>query len=294
MNKRFIAVLGFAIVVAGLASWVVIRVVNGSAPKEAQQVATVQVWAASRELAVGSMVQPADVTPVAWAGAIPPKAAQKTGDVCPWVGRGVTTRIFQNEPIVEDRLAPKGAGAGLAATIPNGSRAVAVRVDEIVGLAGFVVPGQRVDVLISGTLPGGSATTGTLEKTLLQNVIVLSAGQNLEKDPEGKPISVTVVNLLVKPDDAELLTLATKETRVQLVLRNPTDTEQVKTPGTSVAHLFTGMRIPIATDVAERRPPRPVVKPVVLAPPVKEAPVVQVEVIQGNSRSTVKFAEEGR
>ncbi len=293
MNKRLIAVFAFAVVVAGLASLVVIKVVGGSGPKEAKQVATVQVWAASRELAVGSMVQPADVTAVAWAGAIPPKAAQKTGDVCPWVGRGVTTRIFQNEPIVEDRLAPKGAGAGLAATIPPGSRAVAVKVDEIVGLAGFVVPGQRVDVLISGTLPGGSAATGTLEKTLLQNVVVLSAGQNLEKDPEGKPISVTVVNLLVKPDDAELLTLATKETRVQLVLRNPTDTEQVKTPGTSVAHLFTGMKIPIATEVADRRPPRPV-KPAVVAPPVKEAPPVLVEVIQGSSRSTVKFAEEGR
>ena len=293
MNKRFIAVVVVAVVGAGLASLVVIQVVGHPASKEAQQVATVQVWAASRELAVGSMVQPADVTAVAWAGPVPPKAAQKTGDVCPWVGRGVTTRIYQNEPIVEDRLAPKGAGAGLASTIPLGSRAVAVRVDEIVGLAGFVVPGQRVDVLISGTLPGGSGATGTLEKTLLQNVTVLSAGQNLEKDPEGKPISVTVVNLLVKPEDAELLTLATKETRVQLVLRNPTDTEQVKTPGTSVQHLFTGMKIPISVDVAERRP-RPVVKPAVVVPVVKEAPPVMVEVIQGNSRSTVKFSEEGR
>src|ERR1017187_6428839 len=197
MNKRLIAVFMFAVVVAGLASLVVIKVVGGSGPKEAQQVATVQVWAAAHDLAVGSMVQPSDVTAVAWAGSIPAKAAQKTGDVCPWVGRGGTTRIYQNEPIVEDRLAPKGAGAGLAATIPPGSRAVAVRVDEIVGLAGFVVPGQRVDVLISGTLPGGSAATGTLEKTLLQNVTVLSAGQNLERDPEGKPISVTVVNLQI-------------------------------------------------------------------------------------------------
>jgi len=293
MNKRLIAVFTFAVVVAGLASLLVIKVVGGSGPKEAKEVATVQVWAASRDLPVGSMVQPADVTAVAWAGAVPAKAEQKKGDVCPWVGRGVTTRIFQNEPIVEDRLAPKGAGAGLASTIPVGSRAVAVRVDEIVGEAGFVVPGQRVDVLISGTLPGGSAATGTLEKTLLQNVQVLSAGQNLEKDPEGKPISVTVVNLLVKPEDAELLTLATKETRVQLVLRNPTDNTEVKTPGTSVAHLFTGMRIPIATDVAEKRPPR-AVKPAVVVPVVKEAPPVMVEVIQGNSRSTVKFAEEGR
>jgi len=293
MNKRLISVFTFAVVVAGLASLVVIKVVGGSAPKEAKQVATVQVWAASRDLEVGTMVQRSDVTPADWPGAVPAGAELKKGDLCPWVGRGVTTKIFQNEPIVLARLAPEGAGAGLASTIPPGSRAVAVRVDEIIGLAGFVVPGQRVDVLISGTPPSGGAATGTLEKTLLQNVQVLSAGQNMDKDPSGKPISVTVVNLLVKPDDAELLTLATKETRVQLVLRNPTDNQEVKTPGASVARLFQGVKGPIA-EVQERRPPRAAVKPVVLVPVVKEAPPVMVEVIQGNSRSTVKFAEEGR
>jgi pilus assembly protein CpaB len=239
------------------------------------------------------MVQPLDVAAVQWPGAVPQGAAQKAGDLCPWVGRGVTTRIFQNEPIVEARLAPKGAGAGLSAEIPPGSRAVAVRVDEIIGVAGFVVPGQRVDVLISGTPPGGAAATGTLEKTLLQNVEVLSAGQNLEKDPEGKPVSVTVVNLLVSPEDAELLTLATKETRVQLVLRNPTDDKEVKTPGTSMARLFLGVKAPGAGDDVVKRAPR-VVKPVVVVPIVKEPPPLTVEVIQGPSRSTVTFKEESR
>src|SRR5208283_196555 len=267
MNKRLLTVFLFAVVVAGLASLVVIKVVGGSGPKEAKQVSTVQVWAASHDLAVGAMVQPADVTAVQWAGTVPQGAVQKTGDVCPWVGRGVTTRIFQNEPIVEGRLAPKGSGAGLASTIPPGSRAVAVRVDEIIGVAGFVVPGQHVDVLISGAPPGGAPGTGTLSKTLLQDVQVLSAGQNLERDPEGKPVSVTVVNLLVSPEDAETLTLATKETRVQLVLRNPTDAVQVKTTGTSVARLFLGVKAPGAQDVGERRPPR-VVKPVVVPPVV--------------------------
>jgi pilus assembly protein CpaB len=292
MNKRLIPVVLIAVVVAGLFSLVVIKVVGGAATKESK-VTTVQVWAASRDLPVGTMVQPADVTALQWPGAVPQRAAQKSGDVCPWVGRGVTTKIFQNEPIVEDRLGPKGGGAGLAAEIPAGSRAVPVRVDEIIGVAGFVVPGQRVDVLISGTPPGGAAVTGTLEKTLLQNVEVLSAGQNLEKDPEGKPVSVTVVNLLVKPEDAELLTLATKETRVQLVLRNPTDDKEVKTPGTSMARLFLGVKAPGAADEVVKRPPR-VVKPVVVVPVVKERPPVVVEVIQGDNRSTVKFSQEGQ
>jgi pilus assembly protein CpaB len=292
MNKRFIAVVLVAVAVAGLASLVVVKVVGGSTPRETKQIGTVLVWAASRDLPVGVMLQGSDVTAVQWPGSIPQGSAQKTGDVCPWVGRGVMTRIFQNEPIVEARLAPKGAGAGLAATIPVGFRAVAVRVDEIVGVAGFVVPGQRVDVLIAGAPPNAPMGVGTLSKTLLQNVQVLSAGQNLERDPEGKPISVTVVNLLVKPEDAEILTLATKETKVQLVLRNPTDDQEVKTPGTSVAHLFTGVKGPVGTETAERRPR--VVKPVVVAPPTPQATPYQVEVIQGPDRKTVKFSEEGR
>ena len=119
------------------------------------------------------------------------------------VGRGVITPIFAKEPIIESRLAPKGAGGGLAAMIPPGMRAVPVRVNEVVGVAGFVVPGMRVDVLISGNRPNGDATLGTLTKTLLQNIEVLSAGTDFKKDAEGKPVQVQVVNLLVTPEQAE-------------------------------------------------------------------------------------------
>jgi len=293
MNKRLIAVFLFAVVVAGLASLVVIKVVGGGPSKDVKPVATNQIWAASRDLPVGTLLQRTDVTEIQWPGAIPQGALQKTGDVCPLVGRGVASKILQGEPVVEFRLAPKGAGAGLAATIPDGYRAVAVRVNEIIGLAGFVVPGQIVDVLISGNPPGASPTTGTQSRTLLQKVQVLSAGQNLEKDPEGKPISVTVVNLLVKPEEAELLSLASTETKLQLVLRNPGDQETVKTPGTSVSTLFGGKNVAPAPSGEMVRKPR-VVKPAVVAPVVKEAPPVMVEVIQGDSRNTVKFAEESR
>jgi pilus assembly protein CpaB len=293
MNKRLIAVFLFAVVVAGLASLVVIKVVGGGPSKDVKPVATVQIWAASRDLPVGTLLQRTDVTETQWPGAIPQGALQKTGDVCPLVGRGVASKILQGEPVVEFRLAPKGAGAGLAATIPDGYRAVAVRVNEIIGLAGFVVPGQIVDVLISGNPPGAPPTTGTQSRTLLQKVQVLSAGQNLEKDPEGKPISVAVVNLLVKPEEAELLSLASTETKLQLVLRNPGDQETVKTPGTSVSTLFGGKNVGPITSGEVVRKPR-VVKPAVVAPVVKEAPPVMVEVIQGDSRNTVKFAEESR
>ena len=119
----------------------------------------------------------------------------------------------------------KGAGGGLASMIPEGMRAVAMRVNEVVGVAGFVTPGMRVDVLISGT-PGAtntSAALGVQTKTMLQNMEVLSAGQDFKKDAEGKPIAVQVVNLLVTPEQAEMLSLASTQTTIQLVLRNPLD-----------------------------------------------------------------------
>ncbi len=158
------------------------------------------------------------------------------------MGRGATTTIYDKEPIIESRLAPKGAGGGLAATIPPGMRAVAVRVNEVVGVAGFVIPGMRVDVLISGNKPGGSNAQGTLTRTMLQNLEVLSAGQDFKKDAEGKPVMVQVVNLLVTPQQAEELSLASNMTTIQLVLRNPLDREIAKTPGTALGYLFGGSR----------------------------------------------------
>jgi pilus assembly protein CpaB len=177
----------------------------------------------------------------------------KTQDV---IGRGVVSTIYQNEPILNTRLAAKGAGAGLAATIPLGKRAVALRVDEVVGLAGFVLPGMRVDVLVAGHPPGDQNHLGTLSRTVLQDIEVLSAGQKIEKTADGKPETAQVVNLLVTPDQAEVLNLASIETRVQLVLRNPLDTQEEKTHGTSVAALFaadTALGPPIAPRTPFRR-----------------------------------------
>jgi pilus assembly protein CpaB len=116
------------------------------------------------------------------------------------IGRGVLSNLYLGEPILESRLAAPGSGGGLAATIPQGMRASAVKVNDVVGVAGFVTPGMRVDVLISGNPPGSAnATQGTMVKTLLQNIEVLSAGTDIQRDAEGKPQQVQVVNLLVTP-----------------------------------------------------------------------------------------------
>jgi pilus assembly protein CpaB len=168
-------------------------------------------------------------------------------------------------------------------------RAVAVKVNDVVGVAGFVVPGMRVDVLISGNPPGGAASTGMVSKTLLQNIEVLSAGQNFQKDAEGKPVQVAVVNLLVTPEQAEILSLASNETRIQLILRNPLDTETSKTPGIALASLYGGA---VKPPEAPAPKPRPVTAHVKLAPPVepaRPAPPVMVEVINGAKRVESKF-----
>jgi pilus assembly protein CpaB len=207
------------------------------------------------------------------------------------IGRGVIFPILANEPLVDSRLALRGAGAGLAALIPQGMRAVAIRVNEIVGVAGFVVPGMRVDVLISGN-PPGAAAQGGMTKTLLQNVEVLSAGQNFQKDAEGKPISVPVVNLLVTPEQAEMLSLASSQTSIQLVLRNPLDKEIAKTSGSAIAQLFHPGTLPEPEakpgPVARGRPVariRTAATPAALASP----PPRTVEVIHGVNRVETRF-----
>jgi len=303
MNKRFVGVLIFAFVVASVASLMLYRLLlnRPTAAKAAQS--TVQIVLATRDIEMGTVLKEDDVKLADWPGAVPTGASAKTQDV---VGRGVTTPIFAKEPVIDSRLAPKGAGGGLAAMIPPGMRAVAIRVNEVVGVAGFVTPGMRVDVLISGNRPGGENRLGTVTRTLLQNIEVLSAGTDFKKDAEGKPIQVQVVNMLVTPDQAEQLSLANNQTQIQLVLRNPLDHEVAKTGGTAVGLLFNGsgkLKMPAGdtTDSSEPAPARPrrapsarteaaVAMPVPV--PKREAPFV-MEIISGNKKAETKFAEGG-
>jgi len=213
-----------------------------------------------------------------------------------FIGRGVTTKIYAKEAILETRLAPKGAGGGLAATIPKGMRAVAVAVNEVVGVAGFAVAGMHVDVLISGTPPSGTGGLGTQTRTLLQNIEVLSAGQDFKKDSEGKPIAVQVVNLLVTPEQAEQLSLASHQTTIQLVLRNPLDGDVTKTPGVALKQLFGGDEPkPVAPPRLHRRPPaKPVAVLAEVPPPPPPPPSVKkvepvMEIFFGGKKVETKF-----
>jgi pilus assembly protein CpaB len=283
MNRRLISVLFFALVVAGVTSYLLYRIILVRVQSQGHSIATNKLVVAKHDLQVGTLVADSDLDEVSWGGPVPDDAVKTLADAA---GRGVVATIYQNEPILEHRLASKGAGAGLAATIPMGMRAVALRVNEVVGLAGFVLPGMRVDVLMAGSTPNQEqARSGTLCRTILQNIEVLSAGQKIEKNTDGKPESAQVVNLLVSPDQAEILNLASSETKVQLVLRNPLDTKSEETKGTSIAQLF---GVPIVPAVVHSAAPRPRFMKTVVEVPVQSR-TSTVEVFHGGKRSEETF-----
>lgn len=275
MNRRLLNILLIAFVIAAGCSYIVFRLV-GSRLSGTHQTTT-RVLAAATDIKLGSVLRDVDLTTIEIAGTLPKGAIVKREDA---IGRGVMSNLYLGEPILESRLAAPGSGGGLAATIPQGMRASAVKVNDVVGVAGFVTPGMRVDVLISGNPPGAAnAVQGTMVRTLLQNIEVLSAGTDIQRDAEGKPQQVQVVNLLVNPEQAELLSLASNETHIQLVLRNPLDTKLDKPPGTAMAQLFTDGS-PAKVPIVGRRTPKTAPSP----------RFYLVEVFNGSKKTEAKFA----
>lgn len=280
MNRRLSTVLLLAFVVAAVASYLVYRVA-GKQMHPAPQQATTRIVVPARDLQIGTIIRESDLTISQWLGS-PPKGVVASKEAV--VGRGVVSQLYQGEPILDNRLAVAGSGGGLAATIKPGMRACAIRVDDVVGVAGFVLPGMRVDVLVSGNAPGVAAADGAKVKTLLQNIEVLSAGTNIQKDNEGKPVQVQVVNLLVAPEDAELLSLASNQSKLQLVLRNPLDTETPKTPSIAMSSVFADSAHK-STSTAVKRSPVPVTSA------AASPRVFLVEVLNGNKRTEEKVAD---
>jgi len=288
MNKRVQIILFSAFVIAALCSYLVYRVVGNRLA--ASQSKTSRVVVAATDLKLGTVLKSSDLGTVEMSGTLPKGAIVNLQDA---VGRGVISDLYQGEPVLESRLAAPGAGGGLAATIHPGMRACAIKVDDVVGVAGFVTPGMHVDVLISGVPPGqqANADQGPKVKTLLQNLEVLSAGTDIGRDADGKAKPVQVVNLLVTPEQAEDLSLASSQTRIQLVLRNPLDTAISQPPGTAMATLFQG------TDQKSPAAP-PKVRPVATVPKAPAEPksrVFLVQVYNGSKRSDEKFVDgEGK
>ncbi len=249
-------------------------------PKGVAPMPTSPVVVANSDLDVGAEIAAEDVKVVAWPkNSVPPQAITDPKEV---IGRGVVTPIIQNEPVVLTKLASKEAGAGLPPAIPPGLRALSVRVNEVIGVAGYVLPGTRVDVLATVN-PTGNGQDVT-SKVVLTNVQVLAAGTKIERDVEkGKPMPVSVVTLLVAPEESERLTLAATEGKIQLALRNPLDKSIPSTPGIRPAALL-GYAGATRSAVARTKVASAGLKGTP-SPVVMEPPAATVEIIRGDKRA---------
>jgi pilus assembly protein CpaB len=246
---RVFLVFVLAITAGGGLAFGTYNYMQKQSPVQTVAMLTKPVVVAASDLDVGAELTKEDLRIIQWpANAIPATAISNPTEI---IGRGLVLPVIQNEPILPMKLAAVGAGAGLPPTIPPGLRAVSVRVNEVIGVAGYVLPGTRVDVVatVSASGQGGDMTS----KVILTNVQVLAAGTKIERDTDkNKPIAVTVVTVLVNPEEAERLTLASTEGKIQLALRNPLDKSMPVTPGVRPAALL-GFASPTRTAVARTR-----------------------------------------
>lgn len=274
MNRsRLVMIGGLALALGLLVSYAVYNRLLNSAG--ANHEPGVDVVVAVNDLQVGAKLEDRDIRLARFPqSVIPPGAFTKKTQV---VGRGVVLPVSRGEFILPNKLAAANAGSGLPSLIPPGMRAVSVRVNDVVSVAGFVQPGSRVDVLATGNQGNDRQTT-----TVLENVAVIAVGKNLERNPTGDTQTAPVITLLVSPDDGQRLTLASQEGRIQLALRNPLDTHRAEIGSTRASALYPGL-VPAAVPAKPRthKPPMSVT--------VVPSSAYAVETIRGSKRDETKF-----
>jgi pilus assembly protein CpaB len=277
MNRsRLLMIGGIALALGAFVSFLVYRNLQNTSQRDTRP--GVDVVVAADDLQVGAKIADRDVKLMRFPeDTVPPRIYRKMSSV---IGRGVVLPISQGEFLLPDKLAGENSGFGLPSLIPPGMRAVSVRVNEVVSVAGFVVPGTRVDVLLTGN-PTGAAEQQTT--TVLENVAVIATGQRLERNSGGDPQMTAVITLLVSPDDAQKLTLASTQGRIQLSLRNPLDTRQQELGAVNTGGLYKGV------SSAAPAAPKTKVKRVAAAQPPPPPSAYTVDIIQGTKRDTVKF-----
>lgn len=285
MRRRTVLILLLALASGGLAGWSALRLLEqgtnrvvGVTPENP----TTRIVVAARDLPMASLVGTEDVKLIEWpGGSVPLGYAQNIADV---VGRGVLTPVTINEPLIENKLADRSGGGGMPIVIEEGMRAVSVRVDGLAQVAGFVIQGTRVDIVLITTPPDGGEQVA---KTVLQNMNVIAAAQQVQPDPEGKPVVVDLLTFHVTPEDAEKLILAQNAGRIQMTLRNKLDMKEVRTQGATLRRVMSGA-VTGGGGTRTTAAPRPTPTP---AQP--EAQQSQLEVIQGGTKSIVRFQRRG-
>ena len=278
MNRnRLLIGLVVALVLAFLVSAFVFRQFQRVSSQSVAAVPPRHIVVAAEPLELGTLLDASKLRTISWPASEPISGACTEVQEC--TNRALITSVQENEPILDSKIAPVDAGAGLSVTIPQGMRAVSVAVNDVVAVAGFVTPGKMVDVLVTGTAPGGAMAGSAVTETILENIRVLAAGQKTVQDREGKPETVPVITLLVTPDQAGKLTMASTEGKIQLALRNTIDTKMTAPAPVLQAALF-GSPAPVAVmvpAVAKHTAPR------------KDAQQYEIEVITGNKREIKYF-----
>jgi pilus assembly protein CpaB len=281
MNRRnrHILIVTIAVVTATLASYGIYRAITGVPVREVE-VARTFVVVAARSLPPGVRLTANDIRLTAWPSGSPVAGSFSTTEAV--IDRALLASVVENEPLLETKVAPLAAGAGLSPAIPPGMRAMAVRVNEVIGVAGYLDPGTRVDLVV--TIRNREQSSS---RTVVSNVQVLSAGtrsqQEKAREDNAAPMTAAVVTLLVAPQDAERIALAQAEGQIMLVLRNPLDTEPTTTAGVRMNALFGESAEPPPAPVVRRVVPRP---PVVAAAPVVAQPApYRVEAIRAAKRT---------
>src|SRR5579863_7649880 len=279
MNRSRLLLIGsIALALGAIVAMVVYRRLQSSAGANLPQ--GTEAFVAASDLEVGAKIDDGDIRLLHFPAAdLPPNYQNQKSKL---IGRGVIMPIAKGEFILTSKLAGENAGYGLPALIPPGTRAVSVRVNDTTSVSGFVLPGTRVDVLLTGT-PEGSGEQQTT--TVLENVAVIATGQKLERNAAGEPQTTPVITLLVSPDDAQKLTLASNQGKIQLALRSPLDTRQEELGAARSASLYK-ISAPAPAAPAPVQPrTRHVAAPTTPAPP----PVFTVEVYKGDKKEESKF-----
>jgi pilus assembly protein CpaB len=275
-TTRTVLVIAVATVMATVATLAVYAAVRRIPVREVE-VASVKVVVAVHKLPTGTRLAAGDLKVISWPASSPLTGAFDKIEAV--VDRGLVAGLVENEPVTETKLAPLAAGAGLPPSIPPGQRAMSVKVDEVVGVAGFVVPGTKVDLVV--TMRGNGSVTSPMSRTVLSNVLVLTAGTRYDQEQglKGEPQPATVVTLAVTPEDAEKIALASSEGKISLALRNPLDVAPTETPGVQIAALMAGRGgEPVPAPKSVRRAAIPAPAPA--APVPVAAPAVKVYTVE--------------
>jgi pilus assembly protein CpaB len=268
--KRLLIALTLALLVSGASTWLVAR--RMTAPSVQKLVLGASYAAPSRELESGETLKPEDLEMVAWPGSDP--IAGAFSGTAGLAGRELLFPLGKGQPILDRDLSAAGSGAGLAGKIPDGMRAIALRSDEVVGVAGFLIPGSHLDVLVTFR---SERSPEPVTATVLQNVVVLAAGQQFEPDPNGKPSAVAVVTLLLTPQESERAVLASTQGVIHFILRNGGDSG--RSDGTPMLLSALSGEAPVALPIAP-----PAVRHI-LAPPATKSH--EIETILGGSAPSV-------